>query len=147
MVKRRASSGSAWATAYSSTPASGNIWHPKDWDTYDAAEKAKRVAQFNAGEPGFGVSALRVSGQSGKIILHRRRHLGGRRRVGKDAGGENPQPFECHMKLQTKRGIWNLENMDLSQLVADKAYEFLFVWSPLEDEGRHRLPGNPVALY
>jgi Putative cyclase len=24
----------------------GNIWHPKEWDTYDAAEKSKRVAQF-----------------------------------------------------------------------------------------------------
>jgi hypothetical protein len=60
----------------------GNIWHPKDWDTYDAAEKVKR------------------------------------------------QPFECHIKMQTKRGIWNLENLDLTQLVADKAYEFLFVWSP-----------------
>jgi len=35
----------------------GNIWHPKDWDTYDAAEKVKRVAQFNAGAPGLGISA------------------------------------------------------------------------------------------
>ena len=43
----------------------------------------------------------------------------------------NTQPFECHLKLQTKRGIWNMENLNLNQLVADKAYEFLFVWSPL----------------
>jgi kynurenine formamidase len=32
--------------------------------------------------------------------------------VGKDSGGETPQPFECHIKMQTKRGIWNLENLD-----------------------------------
>jgi kynurenine formamidase len=56
-------------------------------------------------------------------------------------------PFECHLKLQTKRGIWNLENMDLSQLVADKAYEFLFAWSPLKIKGATGSPGNPIALY
>ena len=28
--------------------------------------------------------------------------------------------------MMAKNGIWNLENMDLSQLIADKAYEFLF---------------------
>ena len=49
--------------------------------------------------------------------------------------------------MQTRRGIWNLENLDLSQLVADKAYEFLFVWSPLKMKGATGSPGNPVALY
>jgi kynurenine formamidase len=58
-----------------------------------------------------------------------------------------PQPFECHIKLQTKRGIWNMENLNLNQLVADKAYEFLFVWSPLKMKGATGSPGNPVALY
>ena len=36
---------------------------------------------------------------------------------------------------------------DLSQLVADKAYEFLFVWSPLKMKGATGSPGNPMALY
>jgi kynurenine formamidase len=49
--------------------------------------------------------------------------------------------------MQTKRGIWNLENLDLTQLVADKAYEFLFVWSPLRMKGATGSPGNPIALY
>ena len=40
-----------------------------------------------------------------------------------------------------------LENLDLSQLVADKACEFLFVWSPLKIKGGTGPPGNPVALY
>ncbi|MFP6772680.1 MAG: cyclase family protein, partial [Alphaproteobacteria bacterium] len=35
----------------------GNIWHPSKWDSFDAAEKKRRVAAFNAGEPGFGTSA------------------------------------------------------------------------------------------
>jgi kynurenine formamidase len=123
----------------------GNIWHPKDWDTYDAADKAKRVAAFNAGEPGFGISACEHLAER-KIILTGS-DTWATEAVGKGAGGENEQPFECHINLQTKRGIWNLENLDLTQLVADRAYEFLFVWSPLKMKGATGSPGNPVALY
>ncbi len=46
----------------------GDIWHPSEWDTYDAAEKAKRIAAFNAGAPGFGISACEYMA-SRKIIL------------------------------------------------------------------------------
>jgi kynurenine formamidase len=123
----------------------GNIWHPKDWDTYDAAEKSKRVAQFNAGEPGLGISACEYLAER-KVILTGADNWAVEA-VGKGFGGENPQPFECHIKLQTKRGIWNMENLNLNQLVADKAYEFLFVWSPLKMKGATGSPGNPVALY
>jgi kynurenine formamidase len=123
----------------------GNIWDPKKWDSYDAAEKAKRVAQFNAGEPGFGLSACEYMAER-KIILTGS-DTWGTEAVGKGFGGENPQPFECHIKLQTKRGIWNLENLDLNQLADDKAYEFLFSWSPLKMKGATGSPANPVALY
>jgi kynurenine formamidase len=123
----------------------GDIWHPKDWDKFDAAEKAKRIAAFNAGEPGFGISACEYL--AGRKIILTGADTWAVEAVGKGAGGENPQPFECHIKLQTKRGIWNIENLDLSQLVADRAYEFLFVWSPLKMKGATGSPGNPVALY
>jgi kynurenine formamidase len=123
----------------------GDIWHPSEWDTYDAAEKTRRVALFNSGEPGFGLSACEYLAER-KIIL-----WGGdtwaTEAVGKGFAGEGEQPFECHIKMMTKRGIWNLENLDLSQLVADKAYEFLFVWSPLKIKGGTGSPGNPMALY
>ncbi len=123
----------------------GNIWHPNIWDSFDAAEKNKRVDEFNAGEPGFGLSACEYLAER-KIILWGS-DVWASEAVGKGFGGENPQPFECHIKMMTKRGIWNLENLDLSQLVADKAYEFLFVWSPLKIKGGTGSPGNPVALY
>ncbi|WP_282610514.1 hypothetical protein [Pelagibius sp. Alg239-R121] len=67
--------------------------------------------------------------------------------VGPGFRGETDQPFECHAEMMTRRGTWNLENMDLSQLAADKAYEFLFVCSPLKIKGGTGSPGNPVALY
>jgi len=123
----------------------GNIWHPTDWDKFDAAEKAKRKEAFNAGEPGFGISACEYLAER-KIILTGA-DTWATEAVGKGAGGESEQPFECHIKLQTKRGIWNLENLDLTKLVADKAYEFLFVWSPLKMKGATGSPGNPMALY
>jgi kynurenine formamidase len=123
----------------------GNLWDPRDWDKFDAAEKAKRTAAFNAGEPGFGISACEYLAQL-KIILTGS-DTWGTEAVGKGRGGETEQPFECHIKLQTKRGIWNIENLDLSRLVADKAYEFLFVWAPLKMKGATGSPGNPVALY
>jgi kynurenine formamidase len=120
----------------------GDIWHPKDWDKFDAAEKMKRVASFNAGEPGFGISACNYMAER-KIIL-----TGADSWAVEAVPGENAdKPFECHLQMQTRRGIWNLENLDLNQLVADKAYEFLFVWAPLKMKGATGSPGNPVALY
>jgi kynurenine formamidase len=49
--------------------------------------------------------------------------------------------------MMTRSGIWNIENLDLSQLARDKAYEFLFAWSPLKLKGATGSPANPVALY
>ena len=46
----------------------GNEWHPSKWDTYSSEEKTKRVAKFNSGEPGFGISACEYLA-SRKIIL------------------------------------------------------------------------------
>jgi kynurenine formamidase len=123
----------------------GNIWHPRDWDTYDTAEKARRRDAFNVGSPGFGISACEYLATR-KIILTGADSWP-TEAVGVDFAGENPQPFECHLRLQTKRGIWNIENLDLTQLVEDRAYEFLFVWAPLKLKGATGSPGNPMALY
>ena len=123
----------------------GDIWHPSLWDTYDDAEKQKRIGEFNSGSPGFGISACEYMAAR-KIIL-----WGGdtanTEAVATNHGGENAQPYECHIKMMTRSGIWNLENLDLSQLVADKAYEFFFAWSPLKIKGGTGSPGNPVAIY
>jgi kynurenine formamidase len=123
----------------------GDIWSPTDWDTYDAAEKKRRVDEFNSGEPGFGISACEYLA-SKKIILTGA-DTWAVDAVGPNFGGETAQAVECHIHMQTKRGIWNLENLDLTQLVADKAYEFLFAWSPLKIKGGTGSPGNPIAMY
>jgi kynurenine formamidase len=51
------------------------------------------------------------------------------------------------MNLVARRGIYNFENLDLDDLSADKAYEFLFSWAPLKLVGVTGSPGNPVAAY
>jgi kynurenine formamidase len=123
----------------------GNIWHPKHWDKNSAAEKTEKIAKFNSGEPGFGISACDYLA-SRKIILWGA-DTWASEAVGKGFGGETEQPFECHIKMMVKHGIWNLENMDLSQLVEDKAHEFLFAWSPLKIKGGTGSPGNPIGMY
>ncbi len=123
----------------------GDIWNPQNWDTYDAEEKQRRVAEFNSGTPGFGISACEYLAAKKIILWGGDNHA--TEAVGKNGGGENSQPFECHLKMMTRSGIWNIENLDLSQLVEDKAYEFFFTWSPLKLKGATGSPGNPVAIY
>jgi kynurenine formamidase len=120
----------------------GNLWDPRQWDTFDAAEKQKRTAAFNAGEPGFGISACRWMTQQGVVLT------GADTWAVEAVPGENTdKPFECHAQMQTRHGIWNIENLDFSQLLADNVSEFLFVWSPLKIKGATGSPGNPIALY
>jgi len=120
----------------------GNLWHPSKWDTFDAAEKSARVAKFNSGAPGFGMSAC-------QYMIDQRIALTGADTWPSEAvPGENlKNPFECHVQMQTRAGIWNLENMDLTPLVDAKIYEFLFVWAPLKIKGGTGSPGNPIAIY
>jgi len=60
--------------------------------------------------------------------------------------GENPEnAIEGHQWL-LNRGIYNLENLDLSELAADQAYEFAFIFSPMKLVGATGAPGNPIAV-
>ena len=76
--------------------------------------------------------------------------------MGGDTSSNDAQPsgekgdrfaVHCHTEMQTRRGIWNLENMDLKPLVDAKVYEFAFIWAPLKIIGGTGSPGNPIAIY
>ena len=77
--------------------------------------------------------------------------------IGSDTWGLEPYDFAneglpesfayCHINLIVRRGIYNFENLDLDQLSADGAYEFLFSWAPIKLVGATGAPGNPIAAY
>ena len=74
---------------------------------------------------------------------------------GGDSSANEAQPFgeedgyavPCHTQNQNRRGIWNIENLDLKPLAEARVYEFAFVWAPLRLYGATGSPGNPIAIY
>lgn len=96
---------------------------------------------YGAGEPGIGMEAARwLSSQ--KITL-----------VGADTWAieavphEDPDcPYPVHQWNLVRNGIYNLENLDLAELAADKVYEFAFIFAPLRLKGATGSPGNPIAV-
>jgi kynurenine formamidase len=121
----------------------GDLWLNAEWKGLSPEEQAKRRAEFTSGEPGYGISACQYFAER-KVIL-----------TGGDTSANDAQPVgeqedyavPCHTELQTRRGIWNIENLEFTPLLRDKIYEFLFVWAPLKIVGGTGSPGNPIALY
>jgi kynurenine formamidase len=96
---------------------------------------------FISGQPGIGPAAARFLA-SQQVVL-----------VGSDNWGIDVLPapwpdlvFPAHQILITQNGIHTLENLDLSELARDKAYEFAFFFAPLRMKGATGSPGNPVAI-
>ena len=54
--------------------------------------------------------------------------------------------WPCHQIMGTKAGIYNVENLDLEALAADKAHEFLFIMTPLPLVGASGSPVAPIAV-
>jgi kynurenine formamidase len=122
----------------------GNIWGNSVYRKMTSEQRAKARADFGAGEPGFGISACEYMA-SRDIAL-----------MGGDTSSNDAQPsgekgdayaVHCHTEMQARRGIWNLENLDLKPLVDAKVYEFAFIWAPLKIIGGTGSAGNPIAIY
>ena len=96
---------------------------------------------YNASHPGPGITAI-------KWLAERKIVMTGADTSGTEAvPGENPdRPFEGHQWLLNRHGIYNIENLDLSALAADRVYEFAFVFAPLKLKGATGSPGNPIAV-
>ena len=121
----------------------GNTWSNDRYKTMDSDARAAARAIFNKGEPGFGLSACDYFA-SRNIALT----MG-------DTSANDAQPgnevegwaVPCHTQIQTRYGIWNLENIDTKSLVDAGIKEAAFIWSPLRMIGATGSPGNPVVLY
>jgi kynurenine formamidase len=51
-----------------------------------------------------------------------------------------------HVEFLWNRGAYIMEILNLDELAADQAYEFLFVLGPLLFRGGIGVPINPIAL-
>lgn len=96
---------------------------------------------FSSGEPGLGISAARFLA-SQQISL-----------VGADNWGTEVFPstdpeldWPVHQILITLNGIYNLENINTSELARDRVYEFAFILAPIRLKGVPTSPANPIAI-
>ena len=105
-------------------------------------ELATRDPQaFMASEPGLDVDGAEYLAKIGVVA------------VGADTWGldvlPNPDPelvFPVHQVLLAKNGIYILENIRTDELVADSAWEFLFVLGQPKFVGAVQMVINPIAI-
>jgi kynurenine formamidase len=98
-------------------------------------------AAYGSSEPGPGITAIKWLAEK-KIVL-----TGADNFATEAVPGENPQHgIEGHQWLMNVHGIYNLENLDLSRLAADRVYEFAFIFAPMKLRGATGAPGNPIAV-
>ncbi len=96
---------------------------------------------YGASEPGPGITAIKWLAEQGIVMT------GADNYAVEAVPGENPErPIEGHQWLLNRHGIYNLENLDLSELAAERVYEFAFVFAPLKLKGATGSPGNPIAV-
>lgn len=108
---------------------------------YGWAQLWKSPQGYNQNPPGIGMEVAHWL-VSKKITM-----------TGADTGPTEVMPnpdsnlvIPVHQELIMKNGIFNLENMDLESLAADKVYEFLFIFTPIRFVGASGSPGRPIAI-
>jgi kynurenine formamidase len=101
----------------------------------------KDNAKFNEGCPGIGMEVAGWIVQKQACV------------VGADTWPvevvPNPNPdlaFVVHNELITKHGIFLHENLDFTEVLADRAHEFVYVMTPLRIKGGTGSPGRPIAI-
>lgn len=93
----------------------------------------QRIIQDWARRPGIGPGVV-------DWVIARRVSM-----VGSDASADHSNAA-VHHELTLKNGIPNLEFMDFGPLLADRIYEFMFVFAPLPLKGATGSPGRPLAI-
>ena len=97
--------------------------------------------EYNRGAPGIGMEAALWLAEK-KVAM-----------TGADTwpvevipSADSELAFPVHQELIARRGIYNLENLNLAELAADKVYEFAFMFAPVKFKGATGSPGNPIAI-
>jgi kynurenine formamidase len=101
----------------------------------------KNNDKFNSGEPGIGMEVAKWCIDKGICL------------TGADQWATEvvPNPnkdlaFVVHAELITKNGIYNHENLDFTGLIADRKYQFVYIFSPAPIKGATGSNGGPMAI-
>jgi len=101
----------------------------------------KNNDKFNGGEPGIGMEVARWCIEK-QVCL-----------TGADSWATEvvPNPdkdlaFPVHGELITKNGIFNHENLFFEELIKDKKYQFVYIYSPPPIKGATGANGGPIAV-
>ena len=101
----------------------------------------KNNDKYNSGEPGIGLEVAQWVIEKDLCLT----------------GGDTwavevvPNPdktlaFPVHSTLQTKHGIYNHENLFFDELIADKKYQFVYIFTPVPLVGATGSPGVPIGI-
>lgn len=97
--------------------------------------------RFNSGEPGIGLEVARWVIEKDLCV------------VGSDTWATEcvPNPnrdlaFPVHGELICKHGIVNHENLIFNELIADRKYQFVYIFNPVPIKGATGSPGAPIAV-
>jgi kynurenine formamidase len=121
----------------------GNLWSNDRYKKMTSEQRAAARAAFAKGEPGFGISACRYLATKDIALT-----IGDTSANDAQPGGdEDGFAVPCHTELQTRRGIWNIENVDTKSMVDAKIKEGAFIFAPLKMIGATGSPANPIVLY
>jgi kynurenine formamidase len=101
----------------------------------------KNNDKFNSGEPGIGLEVAKWCVDKGIAL------------TGADQWATEvvPNPnkdlaFPVHGELICKQGIYNHENLDFTGLIADRKYQFVYIFSPAPIKGATGSNGGPIAV-
>ncbi len=101
----------------------------------------KNNDKYNGGEPGIGMEVAKWCVDKNVCL------------TGGDTWATEvvPNPdknlaFPVHGELITKNGIFNHENLDFTALIADRKYQFAYIFSPAPIKGATGSNGGPMAV-
>jgi kynurenine formamidase len=121
----------------------GNTWGNSRYKSMTTEQRTAAREMFAKGEPGFGISGCSYLASKDIALT-----MGDTSANDAQPGGEQEGfAVPCHTEMMTRRGIWNLENVDTESLVKAGIKEGAFIWAPLRMVGGTGSPGNPMVLY
>jgi kynurenine formamidase len=101
----------------------------------------KNNDRFNAGEPGIGLEVARWVIEKDLCLTAADTWA-----VEVVPNPDKNLAFIVHAELQTKHGILNHENLNFDDLIAERKYQFVYVFTPSPIKGATGSNGCPIAV-